>query len=244
MKNAERDRIGGGLRMPRSRGAVSGLLLVILGAWGALIPFVGPHFNFAYTPDQEWTWTTARGWLEVLPGAATAAGGLLLIVSRNRATAMFGGWLAVIAGAWFVVGEQVAPLLGIGGIGDPVAVTDRKRALLEVSYFSGLGALIIFLGAAALARTAVRLARDVRAVQAPLVSEPAPEPYRETPADVPAYDAPSGAVTAPAQQFAPAEREPWPRGRGLRRQRERDAREGVEGLAPANAYTHWPNPQP
>ena len=45
-----------GLRMPRSRGAVSGLLLVILGAWGALIPFVGPHFNFAYTPDR-----TGRG---------------------------------------------------------------------------------------------------------------------------------------------------------------------------------------
>ncbi|MGB9225833.1 hypothetical protein, partial [Mycobacterium sp.] len=183
MKRAERDRIRG-LRMPRSRGAVSGLLLVILGAWGALIPFVGPHFNFAYTPDQEWAWTTARGWLEVLPGAATVVGGLLLIVSRNRATAMFGGWLAVLAGAWFVIGGQVAPLLGIGAIGDPVAATDRKRALLEISYFSGLGALIIFLGAAALARTAVRLARDVVPFEAPvepvapLVAEPVHEPYR------------------------------------------------------------------
>ena len=59
---------GGRLQMPRSRGAASGFLLVLLGIWGALIPFVGPYFDFAFTPDREWTWTTARGWLEVLPG--------------------------------------------------------------------------------------------------------------------------------------------------------------------------------
>lgn len=234
MKSGERDHIRG--RMPRSRGAVSGLLLVILGAWGALIPFLGPHFNFAYTPDQEWAWTTARGWLEVLPGIATVAGGLLLIVSRHRATAMFGGWLAVLAGTWFVIGQQVAPLLGIGGIGDPVAATDRKRALLEISYFSGLGALIIFLGAAALARTAVRLARDVVPFEAPVAApiEAAHEPYRHT--VLPPADAPSGAVTAPAPrsvQAAPAEWQPWPPSKGFRLHREREA-----------AYTRWPQPAP
>ena len=79
---------GGRLQMPRSRGAASGFLLILLGAWGALIPFVGPRFDFAFTPDQEWIWTTARGWLEVLPGAATALGGLLLLMSRNRVTAI------------------------------------------------------------------------------------------------------------------------------------------------------------
>jgi len=97
----------------------------------------------------------------VLPGAATAVGGLLLILSANRVSAMLGGWLAVLAGAWFVVGGQIAPLLGIGSAGDPIAATERKRAALEVSYFSGLGALIIFVGGIVLARTAVRLARDV-----------------------------------------------------------------------------------
>ena len=89
---------GGRLQMPRSRGAASGFLLILLGAWGALIPFVGPYFDFAFTPDQAWAWTDARGWLEVLPGAATAVGGLLLLVSGNRATAMLGGWLSVIGG--------------------------------------------------------------------------------------------------------------------------------------------------
>jgi hypothetical protein len=151
----------GSLHMPRSRGAVSGLLLIILGVWGALIPFIGPYFHFAYTPDQVWAWSTARAWLEVFPGVTTAVGGFLLLVSGNRATAMFGAWLAVIAGAWFVVGRTLASVLRLGDIGHPIAVTDAKRAVIEISYFSGLGALIVFLGGAVLARVSVRTARDL-----------------------------------------------------------------------------------
>jgi hypothetical protein len=229
MTRADRD-YPGALTMPRSRGAVSGLILVILGAWGALIPFVGPHFNFAYTPDRDWAWTTARGWLEVLPGAATVLGGLLLIVAGNRVAAMVGGWLAVLSGAWFVVGGQVAPLLGIGSAGDPIAATERKRAALEVSYFSGLGALIIFVGGIVLARTAVRLARDV---PRPAYGE------RETPAPAaePSYsgleepsEVSSGALTKPRPQ---AEQK-----RGWRRQQGA----GSAG-SPNAAYLRWPHPQ-
>ncbi len=74
MKNAQ-DGHPDRLWMPRSRGAVCGLVLIVLEAWGALIPFVGPHFDFAYTPDRDWAWNTARGWLEVVPGGLTALGG-------------------------------------------------------------------------------------------------------------------------------------------------------------------------
>jgi hypothetical protein len=58
------------LQMRRSRGAFSGFLLMLLGLWGALIPFVGPYFHYAYTPDKAWTYNTGRLWLELLPGAA------------------------------------------------------------------------------------------------------------------------------------------------------------------------------
>ena len=98
----EFDTRGGRLRMRRSRGAASGLLLVLLGSWGALIPFVGPYFDFAFTPDQAWVWTTARGWLEVLPGAVTALGGLLLLVIGQPPTwnaagfTMLALWLVVL----------------------------------------------------------------------------------------------------------------------------------------------------
>jgi hypothetical protein len=141
-----------------------------------LVPFFGPQINWAYTTDPAWTWTTAKGWLEVLPGAVTAAGGLLLLGSGNRAGASLGGWLAVFGGAWFVVGQAFAPALAIGNVGQPAASTDLRRALLEITYFTGLGALIMFLGGAVLARVAVRHARDVVATRPAPMAVPAAEP--------------------------------------------------------------------
>ena len=198
--------------MPRSRGAVSGLLLLLLGAWGALIPFIGPSIDWAYTADPAWTWTGAKGWLEVLPGVATALGGLVLLLSGNRASAVFGGWLAVLGGAWFVVGRPLASPLRLEDVGQPAATsasTDLKRALLELTYFTGLGALIVFLGAAALARVAVRHARDV------VVTERAPAATPVAGAGVPAresamYDESRDVTPARADQVAG---EPESRGR-------------------------------
>ncbi|MCV7176082.1 hypothetical protein [Mycolicibacterium sphagni] len=162
----------GRMEIARSRGAVSGFLLVLLGAWGALIPFVGPYFTFAYDPAVAWTWTTARGWLEVLPGAVTVLGGLLLLMSRNRATAMLGGWLSVVAGAWFVVGRLFASPLRLGDFGSPASNTTHGQLVIELAFFTGLGALIIFFGAMALGRVSVRSLRDVRYAQRPVAGEP------------------------------------------------------------------------
>ena len=156
----------GRLTIPRSRGATSGVLLILLGLWGALVPFVGPVFDFAYDPDLGSSWTAPRGWLEVLPGVVAIIGGLLLLRTRNRVTAMLGGWLSVIAGAWFVVGRVVATTLTIGVIDAPVADTATKTAWLELTYFYGLGAVIVFLGATALGRLSVRSERDVHYAQA------------------------------------------------------------------------------
>ena len=159
---------GGRLQMQRSRGAMSGLLLILLGAWGAIIPFIGPLFDFAFSPDRAWAWSEARGWLQVLPGVVALVGGLLLFASSNRAVAMLGGWLGVLAGAWFVVGRASAGLLGIGEVGSPVAATETKSLVLELTYFSGLGALIVFVGAVALGRVSVRSVRDVEYVENPV----------------------------------------------------------------------------
>lgn len=159
---------GGMMSMPRSRGVATGILLILLGLWGALIPFVGPYVDFALGSDQEWTWTAARGWLEVLPGVVTVVGGLLLTLSGNRATALLGAWLSAVAGAWFVAGRAVAAPLGLGTVGTPVAENDTKAAWLELTYFSGLGALIIFLAALCMGRLTVRSLRDIRRAEAPV----------------------------------------------------------------------------
>lgn len=219
-ERADRPR-GGRMRIPRSRGAASGFLLVLLGLWGALIPFLGPYFDFAFTPDQPWTWTTGRGWLEVLPGAVAVIGGLLLLTSRNRATAVLGSWLAVASGAWFVIGRALAGPLGLGQAGTPVATADTKRVWLELTYFYGLGALIVFLGALALGRLTVRSVRDVEYARRPLttdehvaapVTHTGPQPVAHT---GPQPTAEPVAANAPTEVMAP-QQQPVKRRRGLR----------------------------
>src|SRR5256885_15077565 len=97
------------LQVPRSRGAVSGLLLVLLGLWGALIPLVGPYFHYAYTPDTAWTFTAGRTWLEIVPGVVTVLGGIILLASASRPGAVVGAELAAVAGGRVPPGARGRP---------------------------------------------------------------------------------------------------------------------------------------
>jgi hypothetical protein len=146
--------MAGMLQMRRSRGAASGFLLVLLGLWGALIPFIGPYFHYAYTPDTAWTYTTARLWLEVLPGAAVFLGGVLLIIATGRHIALFGAILAAAAGAWFTLGTILSPLwnnhVALGG--SPVSSTQFMRIMEQLGFYSALGLVIVFIAAAAFGR--------------------------------------------------------------------------------------------
>src|SRR5215471_8445668 len=76
--------MAGLLRVSRSRGAMSGVLLVLLGLWGGLIPLVGPYVHYAYTPNHVWTITSGRVWLEIVPAGVALLGGLILLVSKLR----------------------------------------------------------------------------------------------------------------------------------------------------------------
>jgi hypothetical protein len=160
------------LRVPRSRGVLSGLLLILLGAWGALVPFIGPYFHYAYTPDKAWTYTSGRLWLEILPGAAVALGGLIVLVSAYRPVAHFGAWLAVLGGAWFALGSVVGPTwTGMNmTTGTPVGgyVT---RALEQIGFFTGLGVVVVLLAAMALGRFSVISVRDARRAEAAAAPE-------------------------------------------------------------------------
>jgi len=152
------------LHMPRSRGATSGMLLVLLGIWGGLVPFVGPYFGYAFTPDLAWHFTWGRLCLEILPAAATLLGGLMLLGSANRITGHLGGWLAAAGGMWFVVGQQVSRLWtgGSPAAGVPASASNLGYVAEWVGFFTGLGVVITFLAAAALGRMSVVAARDVR----------------------------------------------------------------------------------
>ncbi len=159
--------MAGMMRVPRSRGAFSGVLLILLGMWGGLAPFIGPYIHYAYTPDQAWHWTSGRLWMEVLPGIATLLGGIVVVLSRMRPVALLGAWLAVLAGAWFAVGSTLAPLwnLALSSLGTPVG-SPTARALEQVGFFTGLGVVIVLVAAFVLGRLAVISARDMRAAAA------------------------------------------------------------------------------
>src|SRR5580704_19270114 len=94
-------------RIPRSRGGVTGVLLIILGAWGGLAPFVGPYFHYAYTPDMAWAYTSGRLYLSIVPGAAAVLGGLLAVLATHRAVGLTGGLLAALGGGWFILGGPI-----------------------------------------------------------------------------------------------------------------------------------------
>src|SRR5258708_3544569 len=91
--------------IPRSRGAICGVLLILLGLWGGLAPFVGPYFHFGVTPDKAWAYNSGRLYYSIVPGAAALLGGIIVLLTRNRAIGIAGGLLAALGGIWFGLGE-------------------------------------------------------------------------------------------------------------------------------------------
>jgi hypothetical protein len=170
-----------------NRGRTSGILLVLLGAWGALVPFVGPYFGYAYTPDSALAYTSGRLWLSVLPGAAALLGGLFVVFSDRAAPT--GAFLAVLGGIWFVIGQPVIALVKPGGSitpGSPVIShgalfsAPTMRFLEALGFFYGTGVVILFFAALALGEV--------------LVARMAADRYRERMAD----------TMAPEDQYGPA----------------------------------------
>jgi len=139
--------------MRRSRGGLTGFLLLLLGAWGGLIAFIGPYFHYAYTPDTAWAYTSGRLWMEILPGAAVFLGGLIIMLTAARHFAMFGALLAAAAGAWFALGQLLSPLwnhVPLGGA--PAAAGSTMRIAEQLGFYSGLGVVIVFLAGIAFGR--------------------------------------------------------------------------------------------
>src|SRR5882724_8399088 len=169
------------MRIRRTHGIFGGLLVALLGIWGGVIPFVGPYFNYAYTPDKAWTYTTGRLELEILPGAGALLGGLLIMAARSRQVAVFGSLLAIASGVWFALGNVFAPLWTVAGpAGGPASSGTVMRALEQVGFFTGLG-LAIVLVAAAVAGRITAVPGVSRVIERPTIPVPAHrEPVDET----------------------------------------------------------------
>ena len=161
MLRSTRHSHAGSMAMPRRRGVSSGTMLVLLGIWGGIIPFIGPMFGYHMDTAASWTFTWDRLWLSILPGAAAFLGGLILIGVANRVSATVGAVLALAGGVWFVVGPTFSMLwnspLGLSGVGTG---STGQRFIEQIGFSYGLGAVVTALAAGAWARLMVRSERD------------------------------------------------------------------------------------
>lgn len=167
------------MRVPRTRGAVSGLLVVALGAAAALVPFIGPYFDLNVGSDDAWTWSGDRFLFSVLPGAIAVIGGAMLVRTAHRAGGALGGWLALAAGVWLVVGQS-ASLVWQEGQGYGTAIgSDSEQAAALLSHFYATGVAIAALAAFAMGRFSLRAARDAERErvedQGPVMAPPDPD---------------------------------------------------------------------
>jgi len=213
------------MRVSRTTGAISGLVIVVLGIWGGLIPFIGPYFNYSFGPNVTWHYTVHRLWLDILPGAAAVVGGLIIINAKSRIDGTFGSWLALAGGAWFAVGPPVSVLWNAAATAaDPIGAPygGVHRQILElVGYYYGVGVLIVGFAAFSLGRFVSRPAlagdeaeprslAEVRAAEGGR-AEPAPyqqPPYEQPPAEQPTVTQPPAeqpTVTQPPAEQPPAE---------------------------------------
>jgi hypothetical protein len=215
--------MAGVTRIPRTRGGVSGVLLILLGAWGALAPFVGPYFHFAYTPDRAWAYTSGRLWLSIVPGAAALVGGLLVTFASHRAVGIFGAVLAALGGAWFIVGSAVTKVAVVNTSITPGTPLARSVGSISVArwqffeglgFFTGTGVLILFFGALALGRFSVvgvrdaALAQDMDMSQAPAgaysTADPAAYPGTDPTRQDLAFPAAGDQYSATGSQYSAA----------------------------------------
>lgn len=157
------------VRIRRSRGAVCGAALILLGLWAGLAPFVGPYFHFGFTPDKAWEYNSGRLYLSAVPGAAALLGGLAVILTRSRFVAITGSLLAALGGAWLIAGTGItAYLLKVTSIspGLPLGYDPATGAYTEHVYFellalfTGVGAVIVFVAAVACGRVSILSAKD------------------------------------------------------------------------------------
>jgi hypothetical protein len=152
-----------------------GLLLAALGAWGALVPFVGPEFDYPFPAGSDvsaWEWSDTAWQLSLLPGIAAFYGGMILLglLGTVRIAPAIGALVALGAGAWFVLGAEFSRLWTTpppDGTG-----SDWMIIATNVGYHEGLGLAIAALSAFALGMLTLLSQRGTAPAEAPTIPHP------------------------------------------------------------------------
>jgi len=131
----------------------AGVVAVLVSAWGGIVPYVGPAFNYVEDGSGSWHWNLAHAVLALLPGTLGVLLGLFVIaesrgitVGRGRLSLAMAGTLLMICGAWFAIGPLAWPVIADSG---PYFVAASHLRLLadEVGYSIGVGLMLVVCGA-------------------------------------------------------------------------------------------------
>lgn len=139
-----------------------GLLVLLLGAWGGIVPFVGPLFGYRSTHSGSFAWTAPHVFLYLIPGAVAMFFGLVLMGAAMERRARFSlskelAALVIMAcGAWFVLGPVVWPIFSSSAVFTATTGGALARFVNFLGYNLGPGLLLASLGAMALVRPVAR----------------------------------------------------------------------------------------
>jgi hypothetical protein len=141
------------VRLGRIGLGTAGVVAVLAAAWGGIVPFVGPLFNFSGDGSGSWHWNLAHAVLAVAPGAAGVLLGLFvfaesrgIVVGKGRLSLATAGTLLMVCGAWFAIGPLAWPVLSNSGT--YFAASSHLRLLAyEVGYSIGVGLVLVVCGA-------------------------------------------------------------------------------------------------
>ncbi len=126
---------------------------MLVSAWGGIVPYVGPLFDYSGDGSGSWHWNLAHAVLALAPGILGVLLGVFVIaesrgivVGRGRLSLATAGTLLMICGAWFAVGPLAWPVLS-NGSGYFVASTHLRVLAYEVGYSIGTGLILVVCGA-------------------------------------------------------------------------------------------------
>ena len=195
---------------------LAGVLMVFAGAWGAIAPMVGPEWGFVADRTQSFTPTQQNVWLAIVPGAVALVCGLAIAGSarstlgRMRADLWLLGFVAVLCGAWFCIGQYA--WLALGGHRYLVPAGADLYLWKQLGFTVGVGAVLVLLGAMTMGWSGRKTVAPIvpgpyprivptRVATGPVVAEPSTQAVPVVPAAVPT--APVAVSTPPAGVASP-----------------------------------------
>jgi hypothetical protein len=135
---------------------LGGFLALLVSAWAAIVPFVGPSFGFSPDGTASWTWDRAHALGALVPGVVSLLACLVIVVVARHPTGTLvpsrlvsAGFLIFLCGAWFASAPVVWPVL----VGSYFRVASPS---LTLAYWMGLatgpGVLLAAFGVFAMGR--------------------------------------------------------------------------------------------